>query len=120
LTIVGQTEWLVPADRTLYSLRDRTRTVESPFLICASINQQRGSNIGFANPVLYQNAENGFNDITQGNNGSYSAGSGWDPCTGLGSPNGNSLSQIFVANTTGATQAVSLATARQERVDNGD
>jgi kumamolisin len=27
-----------------------------------------------------------FNDITQGNNGAFSAGSGWDACTGLGSP----------------------------------
>ena len=72
--------------------------------LIALLNQQRGSNIGFANPTLYQSAENGFNDITQGNNGSYSAGPGWDPCTGLGSPNGSQLSQIFAATTTAAAR----------------
>jgi kumamolisin len=75
--------------------------------LIALLNQQRGSNIGFANVTLYQNAENGFHDITQGNNGSYSAGTGWDACTGLGSPIGNQLSQIFAATSTGAAQAAS-------------
>ena len=74
--------------------------------LIALLNQQRGSNIGFANPTLYQNAENGFQDITQGNNGSYSAGPGWDACTGLGSPNGNQLSQTFAAPATSAGQSV--------------
>jgi len=36
-SIVSQTPRLVPADRVLYALRDRTATVESPGLICASI-----------------------------------------------------------------------------------
>jgi pyrimidine-nucleoside phosphorylase len=36
-SIVSQTPALVPADRALYALRDRTGTVENPGLICASI-----------------------------------------------------------------------------------
>ena len=36
-SIVGQTPKLVPADRVLYALRDRTGSVENPGLICASI-----------------------------------------------------------------------------------
>jgi kumamolisin len=79
--------------------------------LIALLNQQRGSNIGFANPTLYQNAENGFNDITQGNNGTFSAGPGWDACTGLGSPNGNQLSQILASTATGAAQPVPASRA---------
>lgn len=36
-SLIGQTRELAPADRLLYSLRDRTATVENSSLICASI-----------------------------------------------------------------------------------
>jgi kumamolisin len=59
------------------------------------------SRVGFLNPVLYHSsiAKDGvFNDIVSGNNdttgtlgGRYTAGPGWDPASGLGSPNGAKL-----------------------------
>ena len=52
--------------------------------------------VGFLHPTLY--AHPGvFRDITEGNNdidgtlNNYPAGPGWDPCTGLGTPNGAAL-----------------------------
>ena len=54
--------------------------------LIARINAQLGRNAGFINPKLY--AHGVLRDITQGNNGAYKAGPGWDACTGLGSPDG--------------------------------
>jgi kumamolisin len=64
--------------------------------LIALINQQRGKAAGYLNPILYQNyaqlAQNSaLRDVTSGNNGSYSAGTGWDACTGLGTPDGSKL-----------------------------
>jgi kumamolisin len=60
--------------------------------LVARLNQGLGANCGFLNPVLYSKCANGvLRDITAGNNGAYSAGPGWDACTGLGSPDGQRL-----------------------------
>jgi kumamolisin len=55
--------------------------------LVAVANQQLGAQVGFIQPAIYAaKAASAFNDITQGNNGAFSAGPGWDACTGLGSP----------------------------------
>jgi kumamolisin len=55
-------------------------------------NQQNGKSAGFIQPQIYAaKAASAFNDIVSGNNGAFSAGPGWDACTGLGSPIGAKL-----------------------------
>lgn len=58
--------------------------------LIALANQANGRDAGFVNPTLYE-APSSFHDITVGNNGGFSAGPGWDACTGLGSPIGTSV-----------------------------
>jgi kumamolisin len=56
--------------------------------------------VGYFNPLLYNTLgrSNAFKDITSGTNdahgnlrGAYTAGPGWDACSGWGSPNGKNL-----------------------------
>ncbi|KAJ7230500.1 peptidase S8/S53 domain-containing protein [Mycena pura] len=47
--------------------------------------------LGFLNPLIYSTAKTGFNDIVSGSNpgcgqAGFTAGVGWDPVTGLGTP----------------------------------
>ena len=58
--------------------------------LIALLNELKGKPVGYLNP--YGPTSKGvFHDITQGNNGAYAAGPGWDACTGLGSPDGAKL-----------------------------
>lgn len=55
--------------------------------------------LGFLNPFLYGKGVSGLNDITSGSNpgcntDGFSAGTGWDPVTGLGSPNFGALQKL--------------------------
>ena len=75
--------------------------------VAALINQGRATAglgpVGFLNPKIYPlSGTKAFNDITSGTNGAYQAGTGYDLCTGLGSPNVANLISAL-----GGMQAVS-------------
>jgi kumamolisin len=59
--------------------------------LIARLNQNLGASVGFLNSTLYGHPQ-ALRDITQGNNGDFESAEGWDACTGLGSPNGTTLS----------------------------
>ncbi|HEX4389588.1 MAG TPA: S53 family peptidase [Steroidobacteraceae bacterium] len=65
--------------------------------LVARLNQKLGRPLGDVHAALYQLGGKGFRDITSGNNGSYQAASGWDPCTGLGSAQGEALATALAA-----------------------
>lgn len=79
--------------------------------ITAIANQMAGHPLGFLNPALYKLAASStysrdFRDITNGNNSTpvngklvqgYNAAPGWDPITGLGSPNAQNLIPDLIA-----------------------
>jgi kumamolisin len=64
--------------------------------LIARLAQATGKRFGLIQPLLYAgvspgNDVPGFRDITSGDNGAYTAGPGWDSCTGLGVPDGTAL-----------------------------
>jgi len=62
--------------------------------LIALVNSTNAHTAGFVNPTLYKNPKD-LRDITKGNNGAFTAQSGWDACTGLGSPNGSPLAGVL-------------------------
>jgi kumamolisin len=74
----------------------------------ALANQQAASNgesIGFINPIIYPAAEGSgygtdFHDITSGSCGKYSAATGYDLCTGWGSPNTTGIINLLAGSAT--------------------
>jgi kumamolisin len=75
--------------------------------LIALINQKLGHRAGFINPLLYA-SPSALRDVTVGDNKvgngniGYDAAKGWDPCTGLGSPDGMKLLELLSASQQGA------------------
>ena len=66
--------------------------------LVAVANRQLGTQVGFIQPAIYAaKAASAFNDTTHGNNGAFSAGPGWDACSGLGSPIAGKLIPLLAA-----------------------
>ena len=68
-------------------------------------NAQNKTTAGFLQPSIYAaKAKSAFNDITSGNNGGFTARTGWDACTGLGSPIGTSLITLLAGTSASASK----------------
>jgi kumamolisin len=84
-------------------------------------NQQNGKSAGFIQPQIYATkGASAFHDIVSGNNGAFSAGPGWDACTGLGSPIGGKLITLLGAGTAtkkkgGGKKAVRMRPAKKKK-----
>ena len=85
--VIGGTSAVAPLMAGLVALLNENLSKTSP-----------GKTVGFISPLLYNSAAAIFRDITLGNNdiegnlkGKYTAGPGWDACSGLGVPDGQKL-----------------------------
>lgn len=94
----SDTGYLIEADKTRMSLGGTSAVAPLWAALIARLNEALGRRIGLLTPLLYKmNASSGaVFDITRGYNGAnrthaFHARPGWDPCTGLGSPDGEKL-----------------------------
>jgi len=85
--VIGGTSAVAPLMAGLIALINQSLAQNTP-----------GATAGFLNPLLYGSVAAAFRDITSGNNdiygklkGLYTAGAGWDACSGLGVPDGTKL-----------------------------
>jgi kumamolisin len=80
--------------------------------IAAVLNAKGGAALGQPHTKLYGNP-GALRDIVAGDNKSgsigFSAGPGWDACTGLGSPDGAKLTGLFGGGTTNERTAAPRA-----------
>jgi len=78
--------------------------------LIALANAQNGTSAGFIQPAIYAaKGAAAFNDITSGTNYSgspvgFTAGPGWDACTGLGSPIGTKLISTVNPSSSGSSK----------------
>jgi kumamolisin len=92
-----QTGYLVHIDGQLQVLGGTSAVAPLWAALVAMANQRRGRPVGLLAPLLYSALcrRGALRDVTKGRNGAYQARRGWDPCTGLGSPNGERLVELL-------------------------
>jgi kumamolisin len=93
------TGYLIRVDRRQVIVGGTSAVAPLWAALITMINQRLGHPVGYLNPLLYrgQMASTGaLHDIIDGNNGAYQARRGWDPCTGLGTPDGATLMQVLI------------------------
>ena len=83
---------VVPVDGGVYIIGGTSAAAPMWAAITAVMNQALGRNLGFINPAIYakfklNGSNHAFHDVMSGGNSGYIAKSGWDACTGCGSPN---------------------------------
>jgi subtilase family serine protease len=92
--VVGGTSVGAPAWAALFAIADQGRALNG-FDTLDTGNDTLPMLYALYDTPLYNSA---FNDITSGGNAGYSATTGYDPVTGLGSPNASVLAQYLAGN----------------------
>ena len=94
----GETGYIVRVDGSAQVIGGTSAVAPLWAGLIALLNSGRAQPVGFVTPKLYAlvSSAGALRDITEGDNGvnqvtGYKAKTGWDPCTGLGSPNGANL-----------------------------
>jgi kumamolisin len=95
----SETGYLIEADNTRMSMGGTSAAAPLWAALIARLNQVLQTKIGFLTPLLYEMNRTGaksVRDIVKGFNGAtrtqgYGAKRGWDACTGLGSPDGETI-----------------------------
>jgi kumamolisin len=98
---------IVPVDGANYIVGGTSAVAPLWAGLTAVLNQGLGRNLGFLNPIIYPlfldhrgDPATPLHDITLGNNNGYTAKSGWDACTGCGSPNAQVLYNLLSSSPT--------------------
>ncbi len=83
--------------------------------LVARLNQGLAANSGFLNTLIYasQFPKNAFHDITSGNNGAYKASTGWDACTGFGTPDGEAMLQALSGSAGARSSGTAVASSHK-------
>jgi len=64
--------------------------------LLARVRERAAGPLGFVPPLLYAAGGTGLRDVPAGDNGAYAAvRDGWDPCTGLGVPDGRTIAGVL-------------------------